>query len=595
MGKARNRSNKQQENASSTHLNNQKYQNENSNSLNNDNNDNNNNKNNNITTPRRIGFSSSSSSTMYYKILSDWVYEERYGLAWITSCILLGFLLGLSIGTGYITGAYGVDSVWRQTLANRIRTCYWYEITQSICLLIKYIISNIGRPYKLVSNIFEGKDNSKTVQINALDHKFYALREMIIREDGGYVHPDLGFLIPAPSGAERGLGFVRSSYESCQRCFVNETTTSNTNRNGDDDNNVLLRIPSSIQMTRSLALSTLIPLLPPDVQRRVPLEDLDDAALLVLLLAHERSKDIESRFYPYIATLPKNPTCGYASYYRHEALKNIVFLGQELGMDVNGWHAEVMKASDYADRIANALSRDYGVYILNNIHNHHHPMTGRIHKSKFQSMAAASSSAFAAIQWSLCQVSSRATAANVEFGGALRLIPLLDLVNHDAEAAGFHEIITPAQSSGGDDNSDNDDNGNDNDSYPGAFTLRSTRHGIASRVRQGKELMANYNVPNFSPLDWFINIGYVPPERTHRWVKLDAALPRQYTRRSTATAATPTAGSDTLSKNYDKDQPDNSDFFTTKDVPAGGTRLNVVTTNSDGESTTHHFHIQNDL
>src|SRR6056300_647650 len=49
---------------------------------------------------------------------------------------------------------------------------------------------------------------------------FYALREYIVRYDNGYVHPDLGFLVPAPSGASRGLGMVANVYTKCQRdCF----------------------------------------------------------------------------------------------------------------------------------------------------------------------------------------------------------------------------------------------------------------------------------------------------------------------------------------------------------------------------------------
>jgi hypothetical protein len=37
---------------------------------------------------------------------------------------------------------------------------------------------------------------------------FAALREAIIRE-GGFVHPDLGIMVPAPSGAHRGIGMIR--------------------------------------------------------------------------------------------------------------------------------------------------------------------------------------------------------------------------------------------------------------------------------------------------------------------------------------------------------------------------------------------------
>lgn len=38
--------------------------------------------------------------------------------------------------------------------------------------------------------------------------------------------------------------------------------------------------------------------------------------------------------------------------------------------------------------------------------------------------------------------------------------------------------------------------------------------------------MVNYNVPAYSPLDWFVSLGFVPPERWHQWQMIDAALPR---------------------------------------------------------------------
>ena len=40
--------------------------------------------------------------------------------------------------------------------------------------------------------------------------------------------------------------------------------------------------------------------------------------------------------------------------------------------------------------------------------------------------------------------------------------------------------------------------------------------------------MANYNVPSYSPLDWFLNMGYIPPERAGKWTMLEAGLPRTY-------------------------------------------------------------------
>jgi len=49
---------------------------------------------------------------------------------------------------------------------------------------------------------------------------FAVLREFVIREEEGYVHPDLGFLIPTPSGASRGIGMIRDIFHKCQvRCL----------------------------------------------------------------------------------------------------------------------------------------------------------------------------------------------------------------------------------------------------------------------------------------------------------------------------------------------------------------------------------------
>lgn len=33
-------------------------------------------------------------------------------------------------------------------------------------------------------------------------------------------------------------------------------------------------------------------------------------------------------------------------------------------------------------------------------------------------------------------------------------------------------------------------------------------------------------MPFYSPLDWFLNTGYIPPERAGKWTMIDAGLPR---------------------------------------------------------------------
>ena len=60
----------------------------------------------------------------------------------------------------------------------------------------------------------------------------------------------------------------------------------------------------------------------------------------------------------------------------------------------------------------------------------------------------------------------------------------------------------------------------------GTFVVRSLRHGRRKALKKGQELLVNYNVPHYSPLDWFVSLGFVPPERQTQWQKVDAALPR---------------------------------------------------------------------
>ena len=60
----------------------------------------------------------------------------------------------------------------------------------------------------------------------------------------------------------------------------------------------------------------------------------------------------------------------------------------------------------------------------------------------------------------------------------------------------------------------------------GTFVVRSLRHGKRKALKKGQELLVNYNVPHYSPLDWFVSLGFVPSERQTQWQKIDAALPR---------------------------------------------------------------------
>jgi len=279
---------------------------------------------------------------------------------------------------------------------------------------------------------------------------------------------------------------------------------------------VLIRVPIELQMTRAVALYTLVPLMPPETLKYAPLHELDDALLLALLLAHERGRGRESRYLPYIATLPLNPGCGYSPILRADSLDTIAAMAIRAKMDVNGWPGEITKASEMGERMAEALANDYGPFLT----------------------IPAGVSAFATIQWSLCQVSSRAMAGSEEYG-ALRLVPMVDMINHDASAARIVELDGMESISSIPFRKPSSRREyisrmyrkwssfvDSEESDAGSFVIRSVRHGRRKPLKKGQELLINYNVPNYSPLDWFINMGFVPPERSGNWKKIDGALPR---------------------------------------------------------------------
>ena len=375
---------------------------------------------------------------------------------------------------------------------------------------------------------------------------FHTLREYIIRHKRGYVHPDLGFLAPAPSGAARGIGMVRDSYNQCQiNCFPGTIEELATSQQNDEkavmkemqelypdihileeqpakpkrityeeiqeslhrqstatehpytQTTLLMRIPLEAQITRTTALNILNPLLPEEFKAMTPLEQLDDAFLLAILLVYEGGLRSRSRFWPYIATLPPHPSCAMHRAWRQSIVDVLTALALEMGTDVHGWPNEIAKASDAMDKIIGGMLH-FTAFFEYNTH---------MFKSHHE-----------ALRWALCQVASRGIAGNEDYG-RLRLVPVMDLINHDEDADMFIEL-----------------RGNESiqeghfvgavKEDAGAFVVRSQRHGRRKVLKKGQELMANYNVPHYSPLDWFINMGYIPPEREGGFVMLDAGLPR---------------------------------------------------------------------
>ena len=441
----------------------------------------------------------------------QWCLQERQGIMWVLGCAFLGSLFGFGIGSGFLTGEGNKPpNAWRVALGVRIRSSAAHKV---LTLNPSPWITSSGKQFFLESKSLypRGKPvvplDPETLRADPSHPTVYAvLREAVVREKGGYVHPDLGILSPAPCGAARGLGMVRSNYHNCQTQCMPGTgdekriAVRNTTDEGDKtfmQEEVLIKAPLSFQMTRTTALETIMPLISPEVQQRASLYELDDAALLTILLAHERGVGKYSRWLPYIASLPLEPSCGYSKNLRPYLLDSINALREELGVDVGGWPGELLKATQYAERIANALSQDYGNFLQ-------HPK---------------SVSQLENIEWAMCQVASRAIAGSRKHG-SLRLIPLVDLINHDNNAAGFVELKGNETLEFGDfvDSILEDDSG--------AFVVRSRRNGRRKALKVGQELMVNYNVPHYSPLDWFVSVGFVPPERWGDWNKIDSALPK---------------------------------------------------------------------
>lgn len=357
---------------------------------------------------------------------------------------------------------------------------------------------------------------------------FHALREHIIRHKRGYVHPDLGFLAPAPSGAARGIGMVRDTYNKCQiHCYpgtaeevkeqglelfkqkvalekeqqvmkemaemypdltVKEVTADmvnlksslegmysplkTTNLKEIEDSLqhqstatthhysqeiVMLRIPIEAQITRKTAIDIIDPMLPEEFTAMSPPNQLDDAFLLALLLMHETGLGSRSQFWPYIATLPPHPSCAMHRAWRQSIVDVLTALALEMGTDVHGWPNEISKASDMMDKIAGSLI-GFASFLEYNT-------------SKFKNR-------HEALRWSLCQVASRAVAGKEKYG-RLRLVPMMDMINHDEEADMFIEL-------NGDESMQNGHFIGALEEDAGAFVVRSQRHGRRKVLKKGQ-------------------------------------------------------------------------------------------------------------
>lgn len=437
------------------------------------------------------------------------VRADHQRLKWLLTSLLLGGIGGFLFGFAFWSP---VPIYFRHRLRTAIFASTVYKLLSLDANLLEDIhfthrILHIGKLSKwtrgIAANNPEDPDGA---------HLFAVLREAVVREKGGYVHPDLGLMHPAPSGSARGLGIVKNSYQKCQsRCFPGSEQEKNEADSDDYTNSyrqveILVQVPLAYQMTRQTALDILQKLIPDDVQQKRPLQRLNDAVLLALQLAHERGVGRYSRWMPYIASLPHIPTCGYNRKLRFQMMDTMQVLTEEMGVDTEGWPDELVKAMLYGESIAESLNNDYGLFMK-------HPNT-TVSSSDLNEADRGLDN----IQWALCQVASRATGGSNKLG-SLRLIPIIDLINHDMSAGGFIELK-------GNERLEDNDFIDATFDDAGTFVVRSLRHGRRKPLRQGQELLVNYNVPQYSALDWFVSMGFVPPERWRPWIKIDPVLPQ---------------------------------------------------------------------
>ena len=293
-----------------------------------------------------------------------------------------------------------------------------------------------------------------------------------VRQNGGKVTDDLRLADTAPCGAR---GLVAGAPLEASRARVGP----------------LLVVPARCVLDRERALRDLTPLVPASVLRDAPLDTLDGAALITLLLARERALGAASFYAPYIASLPQTPPCAWwgGAAARARALDACAACPAD---EREEWAAELERAAAYSARVSMGMAGDYGDALGVDADG---------------------------IEWALATLSSRS------MGGqdAPCLVPLLDLVNHDAAWHAFtghwieelpetFVVGRQIEQTGGLEN--------------GGLVKIETGlaagdwaywawdvDGRAPRGREpGEELYANYLAEDYTPFEWFMNLGYIPPE-----------------------------------------------------------------------------------
>ena len=101
---------------------------------------------------------------------------------------------------------------------------------------------------------------------------------------------------------------------------------------------------------------------------------------------------------------------------------------------------------------------------------------------------------------------------------APRLVPLLDLVNHDADRAPFTSYDASAanvaerlEAGGRATRADTERSRRVADGEDWCLWSYDTGHARPRGLAAGDEVLADYAVEDYDPSEWFANLGFVPP------------------------------------------------------------------------------------
>mmetsp|Transcript_30028 Transcript_30028/g.75662 ORF Transcript_30028/g.75662 Transcript_30028/m.75662 type:complete len:220 (+) Transcript_30028:655-1314(+) len=203
-------------------------------------------------------------------------------------------------------------------------------------------------------------------------------------------------------------------------------------------------------------------------------DSLDEGALLVLLLAFERTCGRKSAYAPFIASLPANAPCPWAWPEDEVRVAAQDFVGRVEGQSDTDWSAEVSRARAYVGQVSEGLFKDFAEHIGVELHD---------------------------LQWALGIVTSRG------YGGDLKpsLIPFIDLFNHHSEALPFQSQMLQVASADG--------NGEEDTQF---FTVWASWKDMPRCLEIGDELYVDYLMHDMTPLEAFVCHGFVPTEKLQK-------------------------------------------------------------------------------